>query len=355
MAVSIAGRMIGEKFPPYVVAEMSANHNGDLNRAFEIIAAARDAGADAVKLQTYSADTLTLDHNGPDFSISEGLWKGQSLHDLYKSSAMPWEWHEPLIEYGKELGVTIFSSPFDSTAVDLLSNLDVPAYKIASFELVDYPLIRYVARQNRPMVMSTGMASKKEIEGAVEVARAAGCEDLILLHCVSGYPAPSQDYNLATLVDMRSSFGVLTGLSDHTIDNTTAIAAVALGACFIEKHVTLSRAGGGADDSFSLEPDELRDLVVQTKNAWESIGQVNFGLKSSEMSNVQFRRSLYVTEDIKQGEVFTDKNVRSIRPGFGINPKYFDAVIGRKATEALSRGSALKAEHVLDLKLNDEG
>jgi len=354
MTISIAGRSIGEGCPPYVVAEMSANHNSDLNRAYRIIDAAKEAGADAVKLQSYSADTLTIDHRGPDFDINEGLWKGQNLHDLYKASSMPWEWHEPLVAYGKKLGLSVFSSPFDNSAVDLLSKLDVPAYKIASFELVDHPLIRYVAKQNRPMIMSTGMANQEEIADAVEVARSAGCGDLILLHCVSGYPAPTEDYNLATMVDMRSRYGVLTGLSDHTIDNTTAIAAVALGACFIEKHVTLNRDGGGADDSFSLEPEELKSLVTQARTAWGAIGKINYGLKSSETENVKFRRSLYIVEDIEQGEAFTEKNVRSIRPGFGMKPKHFDAVIGNQSTQPLSRGTALKAEHVSGLTLTDD-
>lgn len=339
--LSIDGRAIGPEHPPYVIAELSANHNGDLDRALRIVELAAQAGADAVKLQTYRPDTITLDSDGEDFQIHGGLWDGRTLHELYEWAHMPWEWHAPLFARARELGVTIFSSPFDFTAVDLLEDLGAPAYKIASFEMVDLPLIRRVARTGRPMIISTGMADADEIGEATACARDAGCEDLMVLHCVSGYPAPPADYNLRTLIDMSERYDVHVGLSDHTIDNTTAIAAVALGACAIEKHVTIDRAGGGPDDSFSLEPDELAALCRDARVAWESLGRVDYGRKSSESGNVRFRRSLYAVADIAAGEALTAANVRSIRPGFGLAPKEYDAILGRHAHSAIARGTPL--------------
>lgn len=340
--IEIAGQKIGPNFPPYIIAELSANHNGDINRAIEILEMAKECGADAIKLQTYTQDTLTIDCDKPDFKIEGGLWHGRTLYDLYTEAHMPWEWHKPLFAKAKELGITIFSSPFDTTAVDLLEELGAPAYKIASFEAIDLPLIEYVAKTGKPMIISTGMANKKEIQEAVITAKNAGCKELVVLHCVSGYPAPAQDYNLATIPDMAERFDVLTGLSDHTIDNTTAIASVVLGACLIEKHVTLDRKGGGPDDSFSLEKTELTQLCNNTNMAWQALGKVNYERKESEKGNLVFRRSLYVVQDIKAGEKFTPENVRSIRPGFGIAPKHLNEVIGKKATENLSKGTALK-------------
>lgn len=339
--IEIAGRKIGNHFPPYIIAELSANHNGDINRAFEIMCAAKKAGADAIKLQTYTADTITINCNSEDFQIHGGLWDGQNLYDLYKWAQMPWEWHKPLFDKARELDLTIFSSPFDFTAVDLLEDLNAPAYKIASFECIDLPLIKYVASTKKPMIISTGMADVNEIEEAIQTARDNGCEDLVVLHCVSGYPAPASDYNLATLPDMAKRFGVLTGLSDHTIDNTTAIAAVVLGACLIEKHVTLDRNGGGPDDSFSLEPKELAQLCRDSKTAWEALGQVNYERKESEKGNVKFRRSLYAVEDIQAGEIFTSENMRSIRPGFGLPPKYYEQVIGKIANKNIKKGTPM--------------
>ena len=291
--ITINGRKIGNRFSPYVIAEMSANHNGDINNAYKIIDMAKSSGADCVKLQTYTPDTLTIDSKLPDFQLTEGLWAGQSLYELYKGAFMPWEWHHSLFDYAQKIGITIFSSPFDNTAVDLLEDLNTPAYKIASFEAVDLPLIKYVAQTGKPMIISTGMADSKEIQEAIEAAREGGCKDLAILHCVSGYPAPAADYNLRTLTDMQDKFGLVTGLSDHTIDNTTAITSVALGASIIEKHVTLNRNGGGPDDIFSLESKELKQLCAGVETAWESLGQIDYGLKSSEQSNVKFRRSLY--------------------------------------------------------------
>ncbi|MGH0092768.1 pseudaminic acid synthase [Escherichia coli] len=282
-AITIAGRKIGKDFPPYIIAELSANHNGDINRAFKIMEEAKAAGADAVKLQTYRADTITLDCDSEEFQIHGGLWDGQTLYSLYQSAQMPWEWHKPLFDKAKELGITIFSSPFDFTAVDLLEELGAPAYKIASFEAIDLPLIRYVAQTGKPMIISTGMADEQEIQEAIHVAKEGGCKELVVLHCVSGYPAPPEDYNLATIPDMAKKFNVITGLSDHTIDNTTAIASVALGASVIEKHVTLDCNGGGPDDSFSLEPSELTVLCRDAKIAWQALGRINYTRKPSEM------------------------------------------------------------------------
>ena len=344
--ISINNRKIGQEHPPYIIAEMSANHNGDINNAYKIIDMAKASGADAVKLQTYTPDTLTIDSDLPDFQLTEGLWAGQSLYELYKGAFMPWEWHKSLFDYAKKIGITIFSSPFDNTAVDLLEDLDTPAYKIASFEAVDLPLIKYVAQTGKPMIISTGMADAQEIQEAIEAAREGGCKELAILHCVSGYPAPAEDYNLRTLVDMQKRFGLVTGLSDHTIDNTTAITSVALGASIIEKHVTLDRNGGGPDDSFSLESEELRQLCVGAKTAWEALGQIDYGRKSSEQANVKFRRSLYFVKDIKEGEVITIEHVKSIRPGFGLPPKYLTKVLGKKVTRNISMGTPVKWELV---------
>ena len=330
--ISIDGRKIGTDYAPYIIAEMSANHNGNIENAFKIIEQAKRCGADAVKLQTYTADTITLNSRAPEFMIRGTLWDGQSLHELYQKAHMPWDWHKPLFDFAREQGITIFSSPFDFSAVDLLESLNAPAYKIASFEMVDLPLICYVAQTGKPMIISTGMADADEIAEAVETAKSAGCRELVVLHCVSGYPAPAADYNLRTLPDMAARFGTLVGLSDHTLDNTTAVASVVLGACVIEKHFTLDRNGGGADDSFSLEPDGLQALCRDSKTAWQALGRVHYGLKSSEQGNVQFRRSLYFVKDLQKGDTIDETCIRSVRPGFGIAPKHFDELIGKRLT-----------------------
>lgn len=340
--IEIDGRKIGSEHPPYIIAELSANHNGDINRAFQIMEEAKKAGADAIKLQTYTHETITMDCDSVEFQIHGGLWDGQSLYELYKSAHMPWEWHKPLFEKAQELGITIFSSPFDFTAVDLLEELGAPAYKIASFEVIDIPLIKRVAQTGKPMIISTGMANKEEISEAVKTAKDNGCQDLIVLHCVSGYPAPAEQYNLKTIADIAQQFDVLSGLSDHTIDNATAVASVALGACLIEKHVTLDRNGGGADDSFSLEPHELAKLCKDSKTAWHAMGKVNYERTEAEKGNVKFRRSLYAVKDIREGELFTGDNIKSIRPGFGLAPKYYDYVIGKKANVDISKGTGLQ-------------
>jgi pseudaminic acid synthase len=339
--ISIHNKKIGQEHPPYIIAEMSANHNGDIGNAYKIIDMAKACGADAVKLQTYTPDTLTIDSDFSDFQLTEGLWAGQSLYELYKGAYMPWEWHKPLFDYAKKVGITIFSSPFDNTAVDLLEDLNTPAYKIASFEAVDLPLIKYVAQTGKPMIISTGMANSEEIQEAIEAAREGGCKELAILHCVSGYPAPAADYNLKTLADMQQRFSLVTGLSDHTIDNTTAITSVALGASIIEKHVTLNRNGGGPDDSFSLESEELRQLCVGAKTAWNSLGGIDYGRKSSEKANVKFRRSLYFVKDIEEGEVITTEHVKSIRPGYGLAPKYMEEIIGKIVNRDISSGVAV--------------
>ncbi|MEP3350251.1 MAG: pseudaminic acid synthase [Marinomonas sp.] len=344
--ITIDNRKIGADFPPYIIAELSANHNGDIERAFAIMEEAKKAGADAIKLQSYTHETITIDGEGEEFQIHGGLWDGQSLYDLYKGAHMPWDWHQPLFEKAKELEITIFSSPFDFSAVDLLEELNTPAYKIASFELVDLPLIARVAKTGKPMIMSTGMANQIEIQEAINTARDNGCSELVVLHCVSGYPAPADQYNLRTIPDMASRFNVLAGLSDHTIDNATAVASVALGACLIEKHVTLDRTGGGPDDSFSLEPKELTQLCQDTKTAWQSLGQVNYEKTEAEKGNIKFRRSLYFVQDIKAGEVITDKHVRSIRPGYGLAPKHLDDILGKTALQDVSFGTPVSFDMV---------
>lgn len=330
-SISIDGRRIGLDAPPYVIAELSANHNGKLETALKIIEEAKKAGADAVKLQTYTADTITLDCDSEDFQIHGGLWDGKTLYQLYQEAHMPWEWHKPLFEHARKHDITIFSSPFDNTAVDLLEDLNTPAYKIASFEAIDLPLIKYVAGTGKPMIISTGMADAQEIQEAIDAAREGGCVELAVLHCVSGYPAPAHEYNLRTIPAMIERYGLVTGLSDHTLDNTTAITSVALGASIIEKHFTLNRNGGGPDDSFSLEPDDLKALCAQAKTAWSALGKVKTERTESEKGNAQFRRSLYVCKEIKRGELITKDNVRSVRPGFGVAPKYLDDMLGSKA------------------------
>jgi pseudaminic acid synthase len=339
--MEIDGKKIGKDCLPYIVAELSANHNGSIETAYKIIEAAKQSGADAVKLQTYRPDTITIDCDREDFCIHGGLWDGRTLYDLYEEAHMPWEWHAPLFKYARTLGITIFSSPFDSTALDLLEDLNAPAYKIASFELVDLPLIRYVAATKKPMVLSTGMADAEEIQEAIDVAREGGCREIAILHCVSGYPAPAEDYNLRVIPDMIQRFGLVTGLSDHTLDNTTAIASIAMGVSIIEKHFTLNRNNGGPDDSFSLEPHELKKLCEDSKTAWASLGRVNYERKKSEKGNAIFRRSLYVVKDIKAGETITRENVKSIRPGFGLAPKFHGQVMGLTAARNISFGTPL--------------
>lgn len=342
----INGREISPEQAPYIIAELSANHNGDIETAFKIISEAKKAGADALKLQTYRPDTITLDSDSDDFKIKGGLWDGRTLYELYEEAHTPWEWHKPLFEHARKEGITMFSSPFDNTAVDLLEDLNAPAYKIASFEAVDLALIEYVASTGKPMIISTGMADAEEIQEAIDAARGAGCKELAILHCVSGYPAPAEDYNLRTLADMRERFNVLTGLSDHTLDNTTAVVSAALGASIIEKHFTLDRSGGGPDDSFSLEPAELAALCRNTKTAKAALGRVDYGRKSSEQGNVKFRRSLYFVKDLKAGDIITEDSIRSVRPGYGLAPKYLKCVVGKKVNVTVKANTAVQESFI---------
>jgi pseudaminic acid synthase len=328
--MKIENREIGTGYAPFIIAEMSANHNGSIENAYKIIEAAKKAGADAIKLQTYRPDTITLNCESEEFQIHGGLWGGKTLYQLYDEAHMPWEWHAPLFEYARKLGIIIFSSPFDQTAVDLLEDLNAPAYKIASFEVVDLPLIKYVASTGKPMIISTGMADAQEIQEAIDVASANGCKEIAILHCISGYPAPAGDYNLLIIPDMIKRFHLVTGISDHTLGNATAIAAVALGASIIEKHFTLDRNGGGPDDSFSLEPKELTALCQDAKTAWQALGEINYSCKLSEQGNIKYRRSLYFVKDLIAGETITLEALRSVRPGYGLAPKFLEQVIGKK-------------------------
>jgi N-acetylneuraminate synthase len=340
--IQIAGRSIGPEHPPYVIAEVSANHNGKLETAMRIIEEAKKVGADAAKLQTYKPDTITLNCDSEDFKIRGGLWDGRTLYELYEEAHMPWEWHKPLFDHARKVGITLFSSPFDNTAIDLLEDLNAPAYKIASFEAVDLPLIQYAASTGKPMIISTGMADAEEIQEAIDAARQGGCKELAVLHCVSGYPAPAEDYNLRTIPDMIQRFGLVTGLSDHTLDNTTAITSVAMGASIIEKHFTLNRRGGGPDDSFSLEPAEMAALCTGAKTAWAALGRVDYGRKSSEQGNAQFRRSLYFVSDLPEGAVVSASDVRSVRPGYGLHPKYLHEIVGKRLNQAVQRHTPIR-------------
>ncbi len=339
--MKINNRSINNQQSPYIIAELSANHNGDINRAFASIKAAKEAGADAVKIQSYTADTMTIPCDNEEFQIHGGLWDGYNLYDLYKWAQTPFEWHKPLFDYAKKIGITIFSTPFDFSAVNLLEELNTPAYKIASFEIIDLPLIKYVAQTKKPMIMSTGMANLDEISEAVATAKENGCKDLVLLHCISSYPAPPEQSNLRTIPDLAKRFGVLSGLSDHTMGTTVAVSSVALGACVIEKHFTLNRADKGPDSEFSLEPHELKQLCDNTKIAHQSLGVAGYELKNAEKSGVKFRRSLYAVKDIKQGEAFTKDNIRSIRPGFGLPPKHYEKILGKVAKQAINYGTPL--------------
>lgn len=338
---SIADRHIGQDAPPFVVAEMSGNHNQSLERALAIVDAAASSGAHALKIQTYTADTMTIDMAEREFVITDpgSLWKGRSLYELYREAHTPWEWHKPIFERAQALGMIAFSSPFDETAVDFLESLGAPCYKIASFEITHLPLISKAAGTGKPLIMSTGMASIPELDDAVRTARKAGCKDLVLLKCTSTYPAQPNNSNLYTIPDLRSRFGCEVGLSDHTMGIGAAVASVALGASVIEKHFTLRRADGGVDSAFSLEPEELRNLVVETERAWLAMGAVSYGPTESEKASLAFRRSIYVVRDMKAGDVISPDHLRIIRPGLGLAPKHYDSLIGKRVKHAVKKGT----------------
>ena len=329
----------------FIIAELSANHNGRLDIAVDTIKEAARCGVDAVKLQTYTADTLTINHDGPGFVIEGGLWDGRKLHELYQDAFTPWEWHERLFEVALDCGLVCFSSPFDSTAVDLLEDLGNPIYKIASFEITDIPLIEYAASKGKPMVISTGIATDEEIVDALDACRRMGNDQVTLLKCTSAYPAPIEDANLKTMVDMRTRYGVETGLSDHTTGHSVAVAAVALGATMVEKHFILDRSMGGVDSAFSMEPAEFKMMVEEIRNTEAALGTVNYELNEKKKAARQFARSLYVVKDIAAGEVFTSEHVRSIRPGYGLAPKYLKQVLGKSARRSIQRGSPLESRY----------
>ncbi|OPY58789.1 MAG: Pseudaminic acid synthase [Pelotomaculum sp. PtaU1.Bin035] len=341
LEIIIGNRKICSNYPPFIVAEMSGNHNQSLDRALDIVKAASEAGAHAIKLQTYTADTITLDVDENEFYINDpnSLWKGASLHKLYQQAYTPWEWHEPIMKRCFELGLVCFSTPFDETAVDFLESLNVPCYKIASFENADLPLIRKVAATGRPLIISTGMATLAELDETVSTARKEGCKDLILLKCTSSYPATPENSNLYTIPHMRELFDCQVGLSDHTMGIGVSVASIAFGATIIEKHFTLRRADGGVDAAFSMEPEEMKSLVEETKRAWQAMGRVTYGATAGEMNSMKFRRSLYVAQDMKAGDVFTIDNLRSIRPGYGLPPKYFDHLLGKSIKKDAKKGT----------------
>ncbi|WP_102692918.1 pseudaminic acid synthase [Rummeliibacillus pycnus] len=347
--INVGPYHIGKEYRPFIIAEMSGNHNQSLERALKIVEAAAEAGAHALKIQTYTADTLTLNVNTDDFMIAdkESLWKNRKLYDLYNEAYTPWEWHKPIFDRARELGMIPFSTPFDNTAVDFLETLDVPMYKIASFENTDLPLIEKVASTGKPMIVSTGMATVAEIDELVRTAKNAGCKDLILLKCTSTYPATPENTNISTIPHMREMLNVQVGLSDHTMGTGVAVAAVALGATVVEKHFTLSRADGGVDSTFSMEPAEMKLLVKETERAWQSIGQITYGPTEKEKASLKFRRSIYVSQDIQAGEKFTEENIRIVRPGYGLEPKYYPKLIGKVAKKDYKTGMPIRFDDLI--------
>ncbi len=343
--ITINGREIGPGHPPYIIAELSGNHQGNIDQALELIDKAAATGAEAIKIQTYTADTITLKHDGPEFLIKKGLWANRTLYDLYEEAHTPWDWHKALFERAQSLGITLFSSPFDDTAVDLLEDLNCPAYKIASYEITDIGLIKKVTSTGKPIIISTGLATLEEIEEAVETVFDSGGKELIVLHCISGYPTPIEDCNLNTIIDLKQHFSFPIGLSDHTIDQTASVTAVALGASLIEKHFTLNK--DSVDGAFSLYPDEFKDLVFQAKRAYLALGKVDYSIKASEADGRTFRRSLYVVQDIKQGERLNHENIRSVRPGLGMHPRHLPEIIGATAKRDLKYGTPLKQDDII--------
>ena len=346
--INIQGRMIGPSHPPFIIAEMSGNHNHSLNRALEIVEAAAKAGAHALKIQTYTADTMTLNIDNEEFNIEDksSLWNKKNLYNLYQQAYTPWEWHETIFERCRELGLIPFSTPFDDTAVDFLEDLNIPMYKIASFENNDLPLIKKAASTGKPLIISTGMATLAELDEMVRAVRDAGCEDLILLKCTSTYPSTPTNTNISTIPHMKGLFGCQVGLSDHTLGIGVSVASVAMGATVIEKHFTTSRADGGVDAAFSMEPEEMNALVVETKRAWESLGRVSYGPTEEEKKSMKFRRSIYIVKDVKAGDVLSKDNIRIIRPGYGLAPKYYDDLLGKKAAHEMKAGTPLNWDSI---------
>ena len=350
--ICIAGRHIGPNHPPYIIAEISSNHNGRLDQALAIIKAAKEAGADAVKIQTYTPDTMTINSYQEDFKLRGGLWDGYTLYDLYDKAQTPFEWHQTLFDYAHKIGITIFSSPFDESAVDLLENLHTPAYKIASFEIIDLPLIAYAAKTRKPMIISIGLANENEINEAIKTAYKYGAKELALLHCISGYPTPLEQANLVKIPSIQKHFNTIVGFSDHTTGTTAAVASVALGACLIEKHFTLNR-NNSPDSAFSIDPRELSRLCQEAKGVWQSLGSATYKSQNSEKGNIQFRRSIYAVESIKKEGIFTIKNIRRIRPGMGLAPKFYDEILGKRATQDIQRGEPLNIKMIANRKTQD--
>ena len=344
--LQINNRKIGLSERPYIVAELSANHNGSLNKAKESIKTAKECGADAIKIQTYTADSMTINSNREDFKIKDGLWEGYTLYDLYKEASTPYEWHEELFNYARNIGITLFSSPFDEDAVDLLDRLDTPAYKVASFELTDIPLIKYIAKKNKPILISTGLSTDAEIEDALNAIKQTGNDQVLVFHCISSYPAPVSNMNLRRIKKLREKFNVEVGLSDHSITNTAATVSIALGAVAIEKHFIINRLDKGPDSDFSIEPYQLKELIFQTNESWLALGNENFQRSDEESKNKVFRRSLYFVKDMEIGETITNQNVRRIRPGYGISPKYLNEIIGKKVNKKIKLGDRVKVENI---------
>ncbi|MFT7005698.1 MAG: pseudaminic acid synthase [Colwellia sp.] len=348
--ITINGTKIGPDFPPYIIAELSANHNGSIDKALKSIEVAAQCGVDAIKIQSYTADTMTIDCEAEDFQIKGGLWHGYKLYDLYQWAQTPFEWHQQLFDKANEVGITLFSTPFDETAVELLENLNAPAYKLASFEITDLPLIKCIAQTGKPLIISTGMANVAEIEDAIHTARENGCTELVVLHCISAYPAPAEQANLATIADISQRFDVISGLSDHSLGTVVSVASVALGASLIEKHFTLDKNDKGPDADFSLEPEDFKRLVSETKSAHQAIGSVGYERKPVEHASMTFRRSLYFIKDIKQGQIITKDHIRRIRPGYGLTPKHYQTLLGKTVNQDISRGTATS----WDLIVNEE-
>ncbi|QBG35215.1 pseudaminic acid synthase [Litorilituus sediminis] len=351
--ITIDNKKIGANHKPYIIAELSANHNGKIDKALKAIEVAAQCGADAVKIQSYTADTMTIDCDKDDFQVKGGLWDGYKLYDLYQWAQTPFEWHQQLFAKAKEVGITLFSTPFDESAVDLLEALDAPAYKLASFEITDLPLIKRIAQTGKPMIISTGMANLEEITDAINTAKDNGCKELVVLHCISAYPAPFEQANLATIADIAKRFDVIAGLSDHTLGTVVSVTSIALGASLIEKHFTLDRNDKGPDAEFSLEPDELKRLVEETQAAHQALGVAGYERKPVEQASMKFRRSLYFVKDIVKGEQITEQHIRRIRPGYGIAPKYFQQLLGKKVTQTITRGTAVSWD-LIDSEKGDE-